>query len=204
MYKKYLKRLFDCIFAILLFILVLPIVVLTAIVVRITMGSPVLFVQERIGYKNYTFKVYKFRTMKNTVGKDGQLLSDEERITKSGNIIRKLSLDELPQLFNIIKGEMSFIGPRPLLIEYLPLYNDFQIQRHNVLPGISGWAQVNGRNQTTWDDRFKYDVEYVNNISVILDFKIVIKTIQNIVLKKGVNQEAGIGMSRFEGRGSID
>lgn len=200
MYKKYLKRFFDLLFATLLLIALLPVILLTAAVIKFTMGSPVCFIQERIGYKNRKFKVYKFRTMRNTFDKNGEPLTDEERITKSGNIIRKLSLDELPQLLNILRGEMSFIGPRPLLVEYLPLYNQFQIQRHNVLPGISGWAQVNGRNQTTWDDRFKYDVDYIANISFKMDLKIAITTIKNILLKKDINHADGIGISKFKGQ----
>ena len=164
------------------------------------MGSPVIFNQKRIGYKNKEFNVYKFRSMSNKKDSNGNLLSDMERMTWFGNFIRKASIDELPQLFNILNGSMSFIGPRPLLTQYLPLYNKTQIQRHNVVPGISGWAQVKGRNSISWKEKFKYDVYYVEHVGFWLDFKIVILTIFVVLFHKNIDMSSRQTMGYFDGK----
>lgn len=161
--------------------------------------GPVLFRQKRPGKDAKIFEIYKFRTMKVETERDGRKLSDMERMTKVGSVLRKTSIDELPQLFNIIKGEMSFIGPRPLLVEYLKYYSREQMRRHEVIPGISGWAQVNGRNATTWEERFKNDVWYVDNVSFKLDFRIFFMTIYNILSRKGINNSEDDTMPIFDG-----
>jgi lipopolysaccharide/colanic/teichoic acid biosynthesis glycosyltransferase len=163
------------------------------------MGRPVFFIHQRAGFKGNPFNIIKFRTMTLDCNEGGQLLSDMDRLTLWGSFLRKLSLDELPQLINIIKGEMSFIGPRPLLIDYLDKYNDFQKKRHDVKPGITGLAQVNGRNALSWNDRFNYDVDYVNHYGFMMDIKIFIKTMGVVVMRRGINNSAGETMGRFEG-----
>jgi undecaprenyl phosphate N,N'-diacetylbacillosamine 1-phosphate transferase len=162
------------------------------------MGKPVIFKQKRPGLNEKIFEIYKFRTMTNQKDKNGNLLPDEERLKGVGKIIRSLSLDELPQLFNVLKGDMSFIGPRPLLIEYLPLYNEKQKKRHTVLPGITGLAQVNGRNAISWEKKFEYDVEYVKSLSFLLDLKIIFLTIKKVLLKEGITKKGHVSTEKFK------
>lgn len=197
---KYIKRSLDLITALFLVIILSPVMLIAAILIAVNRDGPILFKQERPGKDGKIFTVYKFRTMSTMLrDKNGNELSDFDRMTKIGNILRKTSVDELPQLFNIIKGEMSFIGPRPLLKEYLELYSPEQMRRHNVLPGISGWAQVNGRNTLTWDEKFAYDVYYVDHYSFKMDLKIFIKTIENVISQDGINSDSENTMEKFEG-----
>lgn len=197
---KYIKRSLDLITALFLVIILSPVMLIAAILIAVNRDGPILFKQERPGKDGKLFTVYKFRTMSTMLrDKNGNELSDFDRMTKIGKILRKTSVDELPQLFNIIKGEMSFIGPRPLLKEYLELYSPEQMRRHNVLPGISGWAQVNGRNTLTWDEKFAYDVYYVDHYSFKMDLKIFIKTIENVVSQDGINSDSENTMEKFEG-----
>ena len=170
-----------------------------AAAVRVKLGKPVLFKQERPGKDGKIFNLYKFRTMTDKRDEDGTLLADEMRLTKFGKILRATSFDELPEIFNILKGDMSFIGPRPLLVEYLPLYNDKQRRRHEVRPGLSGYAQVNGRNAISWEERFDLDVEYVDNISFALDCKIIFKTIKAVLAREGISSETAVTMEKFKG-----
>lgn len=182
LYRRYLKRVLDIIFALIILVIASPVMLFCAILIKVEDPSgPIIFKQERIGKRNTIFKVYKFRSMRVVLEKDGCKLSDLERMLKIGGILRKLSVDELPQLINIIKGEMSFIGPRPLPVVYLPYYTDEEIHRHDISPGISGWAQVNGRNQLNWDDRFRYDLEYVRDVNLAFDLKIVAFTIKKVL-----------------------
>lgn len=197
---KYIKRSLDLITALFLVIILSPVMLIAAILIAVNRDGPILFKQERPGKDGKIFTVYKFRTMSTMLrDKNGNELSDFDRMTKIGNILRKTSVDELPQLFNIIKGEMSFIGPRPLLKEYLELYSPEQMRRHDVLPGISGWAQVNGRNTLTWDEKFAYDVYYVDHYSFKMDLKIFIKTIENVISQDGINSDSENTMEKFEG-----
>lgn len=196
---KIVKRVFDFIFALSVLIILSPIFIIVAMLVRKNLGSPVFFIQERVGYNNKIFKMYKFRTMKDSKDKDGSLLPDNERLTNFGKFLRSTSLDELPEFINIIKGEMSLIGPRPLLIEYLPLYNEEQIKRHNMLPGLTGWAQVNGRNAIGWSEKFKLDVWYVENWSLSLDIKVFFLTIHKVLKREGISQEGEATMTKFNG-----
>ena len=200
MYKKFIKPLLDKILALILIIVFSPIMLITAILIYLKMGRPIIFTQERPGYKGKIFKIYKFRTMTNEKDENGNLLPDEKRLKGIGKVIRSLSLDELPQLFNVLKGDMSFIGPRPLLVEYLPLYNEEQKKRHDVLPGITGLAQVNGRNAISWKKKFEYDVEYVNNLSFLMDMKIIFLTIQKVIKRDGISQEGNATMEKFNGK----
>jgi len=187
MYKKYIKRLLDFLFAILLLVIFSPVMLAAAIAIKIEDPcGPILFKQERAGKDNKIFTLYKFRTMIVETEKNGVKLSDADRLLRVGNILRKLSIDELPQLLNIIKGEMSFIGPRPLPVIYLPYYTDEEIHRHNIRPGISGWAQVNGRNYLTWEEKFRYDLEYVNNVSFLFDVKIFLMTVKKVLTKSDI------------------
>lgn len=187
MYKKYIKRLLDFLFAILLLVIFSPVMLAAAIAIKIEDPcGPILFKQERAGKDNKIFTLYKFRTMIVKTEKNGVKLSDADRLLRVGNILRKLSIDELPQLLNIIKGEMSFIGPRPLPVIYLPYYTDEEIHRHNIRPGISGWAQVNGRNYLTWEEKFRYDLEYVNNVSFLFDVKIFLMTVKKVLTKSDI------------------
>ena len=194
-----LKRIFDFIFSLLLLMVLSPVILLVAILVLIFIGSPVLFVQERPGFKGRIFKMRKFRTMKDLRDLKGQPLPDSERLTKFGRFLRKTSLDELPGLFNVLIGEMSFVGPRPLLVEYLPLYTPEQARRHDVLPGITGWAQVNGRNQLDWNQRFVLDIYYVDHHSFLFDLKILLMTVFKVLRAEGVEGKGQVTMSRFEG-----
>ena len=196
---KYIKRSLDLITALFLVIILSPIMLIAAILIAVNRDGPILFKQERPGKDGKIFTVNKFRTMSTKLrDKNGNELSDFDRKKKIGNILRKTSIDELPQLFNIIKGEMSFIGPRPLLKEYLELYSPEQMRRHEVLPGISGWAQVNGRNTLTWEEKFAYDVYYVDHYSFKMDLKIFIKTIENVVSQDGINSNSENTMEKFQ------
>ena len=196
---KLIKRLFDILFSLLVLIMLSPIFLIVALLVRINLGSPILFTQERVGLGNGIFKMYKFRTMKDARDECGNLLPDNKRLTKFGRWLRSTSIDELPEFINILKGDMSLIGPRPLLVEYLALYNGEQIKRHFVLPGLTGWAQVNGRNSISWNEKFKLDVWYVENWSISLDIKIFFLTIYKVLKRDGINQEAKVTMEKFNG-----
>jgi len=200
MYKKIIKPLFDKILALILIILFSPIMLITAILIYIKMGKPIIFTQSRPGYKGKIFKIYKFRTMSDEKDENGNLLPDEKRLKGVGKVIRSLSLDELPQLFNVLKGEMSFVGPRPLLVEYLELYNDEQKRRHDVVPGITGWAQVNGRNAISWSEKFKYDIEYVDKQSFLFDLKIMFLTALKVLKREGISQAGNATMEKFNGK----
>ena len=193
------KRLFDFVFSLLALIILSPIVLVTAILVRLFIGTPVLFKQQRPGHKGRPFYIYKFRSMRDAVDRDGNPLPDSERLTGFGRLLRSLSLDELPELFNILRGEMSFVGPRPLLMEYLPLYSPEQARRHDVVPGLTGWAQVNGRNALDWPTRFKLDVWYVDNWSFWLDIKIILMTAWKALAREGINQEGQATVEYFKG-----
>ena len=196
-----LKFLFDKTLALLLILLFLPIYLTLSLLILINMGRPILFRQLRPGYKEKIFAIYKFRTMTNERDETGALLSDEKRVIGLGKFIRSTSLDELPQLFNVLKGEMSFVGPRPLLIEYLPQYNNEQKRRHNVLPGITGWAQVNGRNAISWEQKFKYDVWYVDHQSFLLDMRILWMTFLKVIRRSDINSRNSATMEKFKGDG---
>jgi len=198
-YKNFFKPLFDKILATILIILFSPIMIITALLIYLKMGRPILFKQARPGKDEKIFYIYKFRTMTNEKDKNGDLLPDEERLKGIGKFIRSTSLDELPQLFNVLKGDMSFVGPRPLLIEYLPLYNDRQKKRHEVKPGITGWAQVNGRNAISWEQKFNYDVWYVENQSFWLDMKILWMTFLKVIRREGISQAGQATMEKFNG-----
>lgn len=194
-----IKRVFDFIVSLVSLIILSPIFLITSMIVRVKLGSPIIFKQERPGLNGNPFYVYKFRTMTDARNDKGELLPDDIRLTNTGKIIRKLSLDELPQLINVLKGDISLVGPRPLLMEYLPLYTNEQSRRHDVKPGITGWAQVNGRNAISWDERFKLDVWYVDNQSFWLDFKILLLTILKVFKSEGVNQEGHVTREKFLG-----
>ncbi|WP_304999973.1 sugar transferase [Jeotgalibacillus sp. S-D1] len=194
-----MKRMFDLISSVLLFILLLPIFLGTAIVIALKMGRPVFFTQQRPGLNGDPFYLLKFRTMLNSTDREGNLLSDKQRLTHLGAWIRKYSLDELPQLLNVIKGDMSLVGPRPLLMEYLPLYSAEQKLRHLVRPGITGWAQVNGRNSVSWEEKFAMDTWYVNNRNAILDSRILLSTFIKVIKKEGITQSGHVTMEKFTG-----
>lgn len=199
MYKKYFKRSLDILFSVILIIILSPLIIITYILIMIFLGVPVIFKQERPGLNEKKFIIYKFKTMNTKKNSKGVLLPDHVRLTTCGKIIRKLSLDELPQFFNVLKGDMSFIGPRPLLNEYLPLYNEEQRKRHNVRPGITGWAQVNGRNSISWDEKFKLDQYYVENISLVMDMKIVYLTLMKILKRSDISSDTYVTMEKFKG-----
>jgi len=203
MYARFFKRPFDILCVLAAITVFSPIYLIIAILVRIKHGSPILFIQDRPGKDEKIFKLYKFRTMIDVRDENGNLLQDDVRLTKFGKMLRATSLDELPEAFNILKGDMSIVGPRPLLVQYLPLYNDFQKQRHEVRPGLSGLAQVNGRNAITWEEKFELDVEYVNKISFFGDLKIVFITVwKAFVKKKDINQQGEATMLPFTGSNS--
>ena len=193
------KRLFDLVFSLSLVVLLLPLLALLAVLVYTNLGSPALFRQQRPGLLGKPFTFYKFRTMNNGTDENGRLLSDEDRLTGFGSFLRRTSLDELPQLFNVIRGDMSLIGPRPLLMEYLDLYTDEQMRRHEVRPGITGWAQVNGRNAITWEEKFRLDLWYVDNRSLFLDLRIILMTVARIVSKEGISQAGMATAEKFRG-----
>lgn len=193
------KRLLDITISLIALIFLLPLMSLIYLLVIINLGSPAFFLQERVGKDNKIFKMIKFRTMKNSTDKNGSLLSDNERVTKFGGFLRSFSLDELPELINILKGDMSLVGPRALLVQYLGLYNDEQIRRHEVLPGLTGWAQINGRNSITWSEKFKFDVWYVDNWSLWLDIKIFFLTFWKVLKREGINQSESVTMEYFNG-----
>ena len=194
-----LKRIFDIFISIFLIIIFSGLLVLISLVVIITLGTPVLFKQQRPGLNGKLFTMFKFRTMTNKVDSNGQLLDDNQRITKVGYFLRRFSLDELPQLLNILKGDISLVGPRPLLVEYLELYTPEQARRHKVKPGITGWAQVNGRNLLSWEERFEMDVWYVGHQSFWLDLKILLITASYVVTGKGISQQGNVTMTKFKG-----
>lgn len=189
MYQKYIKRLLDIILSLMAIIITLPIFLITGILVLIFLGKPVIFRQKRPGKKEKIFTMYKFRTMSNKKDKDDNLLPDELRLTKLGKFLRKTSLDEIPEFINILKGDMSFVGPRPLLVEYLPYYTEEEHHRHDVRPGLTGLAQISGRNLLNWDDKFRKDLEYVKNVTFIKDFKIVLKTFYTVIKREGINNQ---------------
>ncbi|ASK64341.1 sugar transferase [Virgibacillus phasianinus] len=195
-----MKRCFDFIVSLGTLIILSLFIGITAIIVRLKLGSPVIFKQKRPGLKGKPFYVYKFRSMTDERNTDGELLPDNVRLTKTGEIIRKLSLDELPQLFNVLKGDISLVGPRPLLMEYLPLYTSEQARRHDLRPGITGWAQVNGRNAITWEEKFKLDVWYVDNQTFWLDIKILFLTVIKVFKSEGINQDGQATMEKFKGK----
>lgn len=194
-----MKRVVDMTLALLGGLILCPVLLVTAFLVRINLGSPVLFKQQRPGLNAKPFYVYKFRTMTDQQDADGQLLPDEVRLTPFGKLLRKLSLDELPQLFNVFKGDLSLVGPRPLLMQYLPLYSPEQARRHEVRPGITGWAQINGRNAISWDDKFKLDVWYVDNQSFLLDLRILVMTLKKVFIREGISQVGHATMEKFKG-----
>ncbi|MFQ7523389.1 MAG: sugar transferase [Terrisporobacter sp.] len=196
---KFFKRLIDIICSLIGLILFFPILLVVALLIRINLGSPVFFTQTRLGKDGKEFKMIKFRTMKDSLDKFGQLLPDEQRLTKFGKILRSTSLDELPELINVLKGDMTLVGPRPLLVEYKELYSERQFRRHEVYPGITGWAQINGRNAISWNERFELDVWYVDNISFLLDMKILVMTILKVIKRDGINEQGQASMSKFTG-----
>lgn len=198
-YKRYVKRLMDFMLSLIAIIVLSPILLIVAILVKIKLGGPVLFKQERPGLNEKIFIMYKFRTMNNQRDDNGELLPDNVRLTKFGRILRSTSLDELPELFNILKGDMSIIGPRPLLVQYLPLYNEYQKRRHNVRPGLSGLAQISGRNAISWEDKFNLDVDYVDTVSFIGDWRIIFLTLKKVFVREGINSETAVTMEPFKG-----
>ena len=195
----FIKRLLDIVISAIALILLSPFMPIIYLLVRINLGGPVFFLQERIGKDNKVFKMIKFRTMKNSTDKDGNLLSDNERLTKFGSFLRSFSIDELPELINILKGDMSLVGPRALLVQYLEHYNSEQIRRHEVFPGLTGWAQINGRNSITWNEKFKLDIWYVDNWSLWLDIKIFFLTFGKVFKREGINQSETVTMEYFNG-----
>ncbi len=199
MYRKYFKRLLDFVISLAAIVLLSPLIIIVAVVLCLANGGNPFFTQRRPGRSARIFLLIKFRTMNSSKDANGQLLSDEERLTTVGKMVRKTSLDELPQLFNVLLGDMSLVGPRPLLIAYLPLYNAYQNRRHEVKPGISGWAQVNGRNNISWSKKFELDVWYVEHLSFALDLRIVIKTISKVFKSEDINQQGHATMPYFTG-----
>lgn len=198
-YEKFIKRPLDFVLSLGAIIILSPVMGITAILVRKKLGSPVLFTQDRPGKDEKIFKLYKFRTMTDEKDENGMLLPDEVRLTRFGKKLRATSLDELPELFNIVKGEMSIVGPRPLLVKYLPRYNEQQARRHEVRPGFTGLAQVNGRNAITWKEKFDWDVKYVDNITFSVDWKIIFKTVGVVLNRKGISSETSDTMEEFLG-----
>jgi lipopolysaccharide/colanic/teichoic acid biosynthesis glycosyltransferase len=194
-----MKRVFDFIMALSALLMLLPVIIIIAILIRFKLGSPILFTQDRPGLHGNVFKMIKFRTMLDAVDKNGVQLPDDQRMTAFGGFLRSASLDELPGLFNVLKGDMSLVGPRPLLVQYLPLYNEEQSRRHNVRPGITGWAQVNGRNAISWEDKFSFDVWYVDNQSFWLDFKILLLTVKKVFVREGISADGHVTIEPFKG-----
>lgn len=198
-YKRYFKRPMDIILSLIALIVLSPIMLIVAILVRTKLGSPIIFKQKRPGLNEKIFTMYKFRTMTDKKDENGELLPDNVRLTKFGKILRSTSLDELPELFNIVIGDMSIVGPRPLLVEYLPLYNEHQRKRHDVRPGLSGLAQIKGRNAISWEDKFNLDIEYVDNVSFIGDWKIIFLTLKKVFIREGISSNTAITMEPFRG-----
>lgn len=198
-YERYIKRPLDFVLSFIALIILSPILLITAILVRTKLGSPVIFKQERPGLNGEIFNMYKFRTMADARDECGNLLSDDERLTDFGKKLRSTSIDELPEFWNIVRGDMSLIGPRPLLVKYLPRYNAHQARRHEVRPGVTGYAQVNGRNSITWEKKFDLDVEYVDNVTFAGDLKIIFKTIKTVLMRDGINSDNSVTMEEFAG-----
>ncbi|WP_294847860.1 sugar transferase [uncultured Eubacterium sp.] len=204
MIYKYIKRILDIISSLLAIIILSPLLAVTAVLVKTKLGSPVLFKQERPGKDEKIFTLMKFRTMTDERDENGELLPDEVRLTKFGKFLRSTSIDELPELFNILKGDMSVIGPRPLLVKYLPRYNEHQHRRHEVRPGLSGWAQVNGRNSISWEEKFDLDVEYVDNYSLSKDINILFMTVMSVIKRDGINSDNDVTMEEFMGSFNVE
>lgn len=198
-YEKYIKRLLDFTLSFLALIILSPVLLVTAVLVRIKLGSPIIFHQERPGKSEKIFHLYKFRSMTDECDENGNLLPDDQRLTRFGQILRSTSLDELPELLNILRGDMSIVGPRPLLVKYLPLYNEEQKHRHDVRPGLTGWAQANGRNAITWEEKFKLDVWYVQHISFWVDVKVIFMTVKKVFCRDGISSETSVTMEEFSG-----
>ena len=203
-YDRLIKRIIDLILSGIALLLLSPVYLIVAVLVRVKLGSPVLFSQERPGKNEKVFRMYKFRSMTDERDAEGNLLPDEIRLTHFGAMLRATSLDELPELWNIFKGEMSIVGPRPLLVKYLPRYNDRQRHRHDVRPGLTGWAQVNGRNAISWEQKFEYDVEYVEKESFWFDVKILFMTVGKVLQRSGISQEGNVTMEEFMGNEEAD
>lgn len=199
MYKRFVKHCLDFVLSLAALIILSPVLLLVAILVRCKLGSPILFKQERPGLHEKIFCMYKFRTMTDAKDADGNLLPDEVRLTKFGKLLRSTSLDELPELFNILKGDMAIVGPRPLLVQYLPRYNERQHHRHDVRPGFTGLAQVNGRNSISWQEKFEWDVKYVENVSFLMDLRIIVKTVKVVLKRDGISSETSATMEEFRG-----
>ena len=199
MYKFFIKRIFEFTIALLALFMLLPIFLTISILVLLKMGTPIFFIQPRPGLNGETFKMYKFRTMTNKCDKNGKLLEDKDRLSNFGSFLRSTSLDELPTLWNVLCGNMSLVGPRPLLIEYLPLYSKNQAKRHDVRPGITGWAQVNGRNAISWNEKFELDTWYVENQSFVLDMKIILLTLKKVIKRDGISHNNHVTMEKFKG-----
>ena len=199
MLQQKIKRIIDFLLALIGLMLASPILLIVAILVKTKLGSPILFRQQRVGLNGEIFEMVKFRTMKDATDSEGNPLPDEERLTKFGQLLRKTSLDELPELWNVLKGDMRLVGPRPLLVEYLPLYSKEQMKRHDVRPGITGYAQVNGRNNISWTKKFELDVYYVENFSLWLDVKILFQTVAKVLGQADINQEGNVTMEKFNG-----
>lgn len=203
-YCRYIKRPMDFILALMALVILSPVLLIVAILVRVKLGSPILFKQQRPGLNEKIFTLYKFRTMTDSKDENGELLPDSVRLTKFGKFLRSTSIDELPSLLNIIFGKLAVIGPRPLLVEYLPLYNETQRRRHEVRPGLSGLAQVNGRNAIRWEEKFELDVQYVDNITFIDDWKIIFLTLKKVLIKEGIHSESTSTMDVFVGSGDVN
>ena len=200
-YEKYIKRPQDFICALLALIVLSPVMLITAFLVKIKLGSPVIFRQERPGRYGKIFKMYKFRSMSEKRDSNGKLLPDKDRLTPFGSKLRSTSLDELPELINIVKGEMSIVGPRPLMVEYLPRYNEYQARRHEVRPGVTGLAQIHGRNAITWEEKFDWDIKYIDNISFLGDWKIIFQTVVTVLKHEGISADGEATMGAFMGTG---
>ena len=198
-YRQFIKRPMDFVLSLIAIIVLSPVFLVVAVLVRTKLGSPVLFKQKRPGLNEKVFVMYKFRTMTDEVGENGVLLPDSVRLTQFGKFLRSTSLDELPGLFNILNGDMSIIGPRPLLVQYLPLYNEHQKRRHEVRPGLSGLAQVSGRNAIGWEEKFRLDVEYVDDVSFIKDWEIIFLTLKKVFVREGISSETAVTMEAFKG-----